>query len=435
MKKVFILIFLLCLAVVPIFANGQDETDGMDGEENITIRVLTRTSGSDPHLPTWEAAKNGYMEMHPNVIIQDDSVSQEAAYNNKLKTDIATGNLPNIFYEPGVISWVKYAKNNLIMDVSPIMEDKEWFEGIVDGAFEMWNFTEYGVPGYYGVPYAMAPEVIVYNKEIFARAGIATPPETMEDLYIAIDKLKAIGVTPWSCGAKSTWRTGHIHNYLLYKWAGVEKATALGSRNAKWTDPEVVQSLQFLKDLKARGAFMDNFEGIDYDMEKSYFFNEQTAMILNGSWFIGDCINSEIADKLGTFPFPYFKEKPEYKGHMVNFPQGFYVKKNMSEKEKEASLGFLKYYIGKEIQAMRVRREQAISSRKDLDLSGIELSELYVGYTDVLKTATMLGGDSFQYDPLTSMQDRTRNSIIGMLLSGTAEQAAKEIQEEIDQNS
>ena len=196
----------------------------------------------------------------------------------------------------------------------------------------------------------------------------------------------------------------------------------------------MVQSLQFLKDLKERGAFEKNFEGIDYDMEKSYFLNGRYAMILNGSWFIPDCLQSDIADQLATLPFPYFEEKPQFQGHMVNFPQGFYVKGNMEAAEQEATVAFLKYYTGRKIQTERVIKYQQISSRKDLDLSDAGLSELYLGYMDALKSATMLGGDSFNYDPLSSMQDRTRNSIVGMLLSGTAEEAAAEIQAEIDLN-
>jgi hypothetical protein len=77
---------------------------------------------------------------------------------------------------------------------------------------------------------------------------------------------------------------------------------------------------------------------------------------------------------------------------------------------------------------------QRMSSRRDLDLSGIELSHIFRGYTEALANATMLGGDSFDYDPLASMQDRTRNSIIGMLLGNSPAEAAAEIQAEIDRN-
>lgn len=52
-----------------------------------------------------------FSELHPNVTFQDDSVADEAAYNNKLKTAIATGNLPNMWMQYGAASLVEYAKN------------------------------------------------------------------------------------------------------------------------------------------------------------------------------------------------------------------------------------------------------------------------------------------------------------------------------------
>jgi hypothetical protein len=38
----------------------------------------------------------------------------------------------------------------------------------------------------------------------------------------------------------------------------------------------------------------------------------------------------------------------------------------------------------------------------------------------------------FDFDPLPSMQDRTRNSIVSMFINATPKQAAEEIQKEID---
>ncbi len=432
MKRLLTISFMLVVLAASAFATG--EAEGSGGDEQVTLRLLSRFSGTDATTPVWQETIRLFEEMYPNVTVQDDSVNQEAAYNNKLQADLATGNLPNVFGRAGVVANVRLAENNVIMDVTPLMDDEQWFGGFVEGAFEVWNYGPYGVPGYYGVPYALAPEVLVYNRDLFAQAGVAGVPETTSDLYEAIDKLNAAGITPWAAGAKSTWRAGHIHNYLLYKWAGVETAVALGTRDASWTDPEVVQSLEFLLDLKARGAFWDNFEGIDYDMEKAMFFNEEAAMILNGSWFIGEVIDSEDPDKFGTFPFPYFEEKPQFQGHMVNFPQGFLLKEDMQGAERQATIDFIKFWTSQERQTDMVAQIQRTPARRDVDYSGIDLSHIFLGYMDALESATMLGGDSFNYDPLPSMQDRTRNSIIGMLLGNTPEAAASEIDAEVERS-
>ena len=47
---------------------------------------------------------------------------------------------------------------------------------------------------------------------------------------------------------------------------------------------------------------------------------------------------------------------------------------------------------------------------------------------------TAYGGDVFEYDEITSMQDVIRNSLVGMMLGTTPEDSAKTIQAEIDNN-
>ena len=48
---------------------------------------------------------------------------------------------------------------------------------------------------------------------------------------------------------------GHLHDQIFYKWLGTDAAKKLGSRDMKWTDPEVVETLQFVQDLIDAGAF------------------------------------------------------------------------------------------------------------------------------------------------------------------------------------
>jgi ABC-type sugar transport system, periplasmic component len=412
---------------------GTNDSNGASTEK-VKLRIFTRISGSSLTVDWFKSALEDFSKKNPNIEIQDDSVSQEAAYNNKFKTDLATGNLPNIFSLAGIASLVKYAESGALMDVTEIINDKEWSDGFIDGAFEYWNFESYGVKGHYAVPDRVSPELVVYNKDLFTKAGITKVPETMDELYDAIAKLNAIGVTPISCGGKDTWRVGHLHNQILYKWCGVEKAKELGARTAKWTDADVVESITALKTLKDKGAFMKNFEGVDYETEKKLFLGEKAAMIVNGSWFVGECNSSEIKGKLGTFAFPYFKEKPENQGSYVIYPQSYQLKGGVTGAEKEAQIALIKFLTGKESQQKLASNVQQMVARKDVSTEGSEFSDIFRGYAAYVKNAKASGGDSFDYDQLSSMQDRTRNSLVGMLLGNTPEAAAKEIQDEIDKN-
>jgi raffinose/stachyose/melibiose transport system substrate-binding protein len=402
--------------------------------EKVKLTVLTRWTGSDAMTPLFDEIIKGFTELHPEVEIQNDSVNEEAAFNNKLKTAIATGDVPNVFYNPGIMNAVDYAKNGIVMEISPLFEDKEWYDGFIDGAFETYNFTTFGAKGYYAIPHSIGVEGIFYNKDLFAKAGITKAPETIEDMYDAIDKLKAIGVSPFAVGAKETWRAGHILNWLTYKNVGIDKVKQIGARNAKWTDPDMVDTLKLYMDLKNRGAFPVNYEGVTYDEEKSMFFTEKAAMVLNGSWFIGDCDSSDISGKIGIFAPPSFKDKPQFIGNGIIYPQQLYLSGKATGAQKDMQIAFVKYLTNKDNQQKMALEIQRIPIRKDLDLSSAKPDSLFSQAVKISSSITLSCGDTFDFDPLPSMMDRTRNSLIGMSLGMSPEDTAKEIQSEIDKN-
>ena len=43
-----------------------------------------------------------FMEENPDIEVQNDSIYEESAYNNKLKVALSTGETPNIFYSPAI---------------------------------------------------------------------------------------------------------------------------------------------------------------------------------------------------------------------------------------------------------------------------------------------------------------------------------------------
>jgi ABC-type glycerol-3-phosphate transport system substrate-binding protein len=287
----------------------------------------------------------------------------------------------------------------------------------------------------YAIPFAVTPEVIFYNVDLLKSVGYETFPETMDDFYAMMDKLVEKGIAPFAPGAKETWRTGHFHNQFLYHWCGVPKAMDLGARKAKWTDEDVVKSLAYVKEMNDRGYFMENCVGLTYDMEKQLFFSQQSAMVNNGSWFIGDVLAAgDLPFTVGAAKFPYFAEKPEFKDHIISYPQHYVLKGGMDEKEKDATARFIKAYTGKENQTRVTAEKGTLPIRKDIDYTGIEVSDLFKQCMDIVNSAKATGGDSFDYDQLSSMQDVTRNAIVGMLLGNSPEQAAAEIQAEIDAN-
>jgi len=69
----------------------------------------------------------------------------------------------------------------------------------------------------YSLPFSLGVVGFWYNTELFEEAGITEAPTTMDDLYDAIDKLKAAGIDPISVGAGDKWPAAHYWYYFALR--------------------------------------------------------------------------------------------------------------------------------------------------------------------------------------------------------------------------
>ena len=389
---------LLSAAMIATCSNGVYASESQEEHEPVTIRVLTRWTGTDSMTPLFQEIKESFEEEYPWITIQDDSINEESAYLNVLSTAIATGDMPNIFYVPTVMGCLEYAKAGLLLDVSTLFEDEEWYGGFNEGVFSAFDYSSYGVDGCYAVPFSLGVEGIYYNKALFAEVGIEAVPETMDDMYTAIEKLQEKGIIPFAVGADETWRAGHILNWLTYKTAGVQYTMDIGARTAKWTDDLMVKSLQNYLDLKEAGAFQDNYEGVTYEEEHNLFFGGKAAMDVNGTWFIGNCNDSAISEDIGIFAPPYYADKPELASDGIIYPQAFCLDGTCDEAEMEAEILFIKFMTSAYFEERMANDIQLIPVRGDIDTSAIDSDSLFYQAMDIANSLTMYSGDTTDYD-------------------------------------
>ncbi len=133
----------------------------------------------------------------------------------------------------------------MIMDMGPVYEaNPEWSEGLAKGAMDYYKVP--GYEGYYGVPMESGLIGVFYNEKVLNDAGIDKFPETWTELKEAIVTLNEADIVPIALGqSQHICRT--LHNQIFYKWLGIDAAKALGTREKKWTDPDVVERLLMLK--------------------------------------------------------------------------------------------------------------------------------------------------------------------------------------------
>ena len=93
MKKVVFMLLTLVLAGTMIFAGGQRASEGAETR----IRIMTRWSDDAPLSKYWRDMVAAWNNRKSGITIVDESLSDEAAFLDKLRSSIATGNQPEIF--------------------------------------------------------------------------------------------------------------------------------------------------------------------------------------------------------------------------------------------------------------------------------------------------------------------------------------------------
>lgn len=426
---------LLTLAMAASALSAGSITAMADEGEKTTVTIMTRCAGEDGLAKVYEAQIAAFMEENPDITVENLSIYEEDAYNTKLKSLIATGETPDIFYYPGIAGLSEWAQNGVIMNVEPLFEeDEEWSARFVDGALETYRLDSYGVPGIYAIPNELNVDGVFYNKKLFEQAGITELPETMDDLYDAVAKLNEAGITPWVVGEKSTWQMGHIFTNLITKSIGVEGQIALGVGDKKWTDEDVVATLDEINKMIEAGTFEDGFAGIDYNTAFNSFLNGEAAMMTHSSPIITDIMlsDSEYKDDFSFFPFPYFADKEEFKDQHVVYSSSLMLSGTMEGAEKDAAIALLKYMTTKE--AIQARYEVYRVS----PYGGVTVPEnapqIFKDMIDYTNTLGITASEYFDYDTTPTLTDVSRNAILDMSLGSiTAEEAAEQIQEAIDE--
>ena len=295
----------------------------------------------DPGLSAFQKMADDYMAMHPNVKIEI-TVLENEAFKTKLTTVMQSGEVPDIFQSWGQGGMIEQVNAGLLKDITPDLDANggEWRNSL--GALDA-----FAVDGKnYGVPWDMGAVTFWYNKDLFAKAGIATVPTTWSEFLADCETLKKAGITPIAVGEGDKWPGMHIWAYLVSRIGGAEAfkaaATTGDARTGSFNDPAFVQAGYELKKLVDGGYFQDGFLGAVHDDQMAALGNGKAAMVLGGQWTAsGQKANSADLKgvNLGMFNFPAVEGGKGLVTDVVGGGNGYAIGKNASPE----AIDFVKY--------------------------------------------------------------------------------------------
>lgn len=426
--------------------SGIDESDVKDSEgetadaadlydidsyevSGITVKMYSgqKPDGGDPEsdyflekVDEWNAQDNG-------ITIEPIFISTEKDYLDRLSTDLASGDAPDIFYQYGGTNCLEYVKSDIVLNLTPYLDyDKEWKDGIVKANWDPVTFDKFGYEGVYGVPFSAYEIFLYYNEEYLDACGLEVP-ESWEDLENCCEVLQANGYQPFLFGEGANYKYGHFLSTLAAKAYGPEFQDALAAREYTYESPEILDLMQRIKNLQDKGYFGENILSVDAAAERTYFGAGDAAFMMDLSRGGAVLADTECFKKqtIHVAKFPYINE--EYATINMGGASSSYFVCTMgkSDEQVKASLKVLKWLTSQEFIDGLVQRYANTYSVIPSD--GIIDNYLFKECNDLMGSTTKYVQELAQVSTNTAELTVVRDALQLLVSGSSPEEVGKEI--------
>ncbi|OJG00635.1 extracellular solute-binding protein, partial [Pararhizobium antarcticum] len=246
-----------------------------------------------------------FTKANPNIKVSLEFVPYEGLRD---KTVLAQGSGDGYDVVLFDVIWpAEYATNNLLLDVTSRVSE-EAKAGVLPGA---WTTVDYDGK-HYGMPWILDTKYLFYNKDILAKAGIAAPPKTWEELnqQAQIIKDKGLLTSPiaWSWAQAEAVICDYTTLVSAYQGSFLtEGAPAFQSGGG-------LDALNYMVESYKSGLTNPNSkEFLEEDVRK-VFQNGDAAFALNWTYMYNlanDPSQSKVAGNVGVVPAPGVAGKSE----------------------------------------------------------------------------------------------------------------------------
>jgi len=250
----------------------------------VTIKFANFSSGGD-NTKYLEEMRKIFEGKYPNIKVKVETIGY-GDYFTVMQTRIAGGNAPDA-YELNYENFATYAKKGALLPLDDLIT-KNKFDTSVINKNALAAFKADGRQ--YGLPFSFSNVILIYNKDLFDKAGIAYPTNdwTWDDMLEAAKKIRALGRNIFGL-----YQPIQFHEF--YKVVRQNNGSLFNEDMTKFTvnSPQNIETLQIMVDRVRKYNVMPTEAQLagmgDWDLFKS----GRLGMIVTGSWafpdFIRDC--------------------------------------------------------------------------------------------------------------------------------------------------
>ncbi len=290
-------------------AGGLEATSDVDSSDS-GDKVITfwnvGTEGADKE--TYEMAINQFMENSQSGYTVENIPTQNDKYKEKLVIAMSSGECPDMYTTWSGGPMNEYIDSGYAQPLDDLYEKYGLKERFMEGALEQASYNG----KIYAIPVKnISIAGIYYNKDLFEQCGVDIPA-TVSELEAACDKFMANGIIPFTLANGPKWTGSMYFQCLAARKGGLEPFQKASAGDGTFEDECFVYAGKKIQEWVNKGYFPEGFNSMSEDdgQAKSFFYTEEAAMYLTGSWntaaFKTDSedAGNDFYSKVGWFSFP-----------------------------------------------------------------------------------------------------------------------------------
>ncbi|MET9375383.1 extracellular solute-binding protein [Streptomyces sp. NPDC002992] len=281
---------MAALALGTTACGTTDDPATADGVGEVTVWIM-KDSVTDDFLTRF---RTDFEATHQGVTL-DIQIQEWDGIGEKITAALASKDAPDVI-EVGNTQVAQYAASGGVRDLSAKVAElngADWLPGLaepgkVDGK-------------QYGIPWYAANRVVIYHKELFARAGISAPPKTRAEWLAATAKLNK-GATQGIYLPGQNWYT--LSGFIWEDGGDLAVPDGKEWKGALDT-PQALAGMDFYRQLQALGKGPKDSDEAK-PPQADVFAKGDVAQIIAvpGGAKIVEQANPALKGKLGFFPIP-----------------------------------------------------------------------------------------------------------------------------------
>lgn len=281
------------------------ESSADSGDKVITFWNVG-TEGADKE--TYEMAIRQFEEKSQSGYTIENIPTQNDKYKEKLVIAMSSGECPDMYTTWSGGPMNEYIDSGYAQPLDDLYEKYGLKDRFMEGSIEQASYNG----KIYAIPVKnISIAGIYYNKDLFAKCGVSVPT-TVSELEAACDTFLANGIIPFTLANGPKWTGSMYFQCLAARKGGLEPFQKASAGEGSFEDECFVYAGEKIQEWVNKGYFPEGFNSMSEDdgQAKSFFYTEEAAMYLTGSWntaaFKTDSedAGNDFYSKVDWFSFP-----------------------------------------------------------------------------------------------------------------------------------